>query len=246
MDNIEEILKFPFRDHDSWSQFLIACAIMLGAFIIPILPTVILMGYTVKIMRQIILEKRSPSMPAWQGSDWSEMLMDGLRLYGAQLVLMSPLLLLMGCSMIFFLGGSFGFSALNDERLRSFLPVAGILFFIGIVLIVIFSFLSLPLSIVIPAATGHVAAKRSFSAAFEFREWWQIFRAAMGQFLIAYVLMLVASFIFAFVIQIAMITIVLICIVPFLMIPYSVYLMLVSIALYAQAYAKGQEILQIT
>ena len=67
----------------------------------------------------------------------------------------------------------------------------------------------------------------------------------MGQFLIAYVMLLVASFILALVIQIAMITIVLICIVPFLMIPYTVYLMLVSNALYAQAYAKGQESLQI-
>jgi hypothetical protein len=35
-----------------------------------------------------------------------------------------------------------------------------------------------------------------------------------------------------------------ICIVPLLMIPYSVYLLLVSNALYAQAYAKGQEALQ--
>ena len=241
MNNIETLLQFPFRDKDSWTQFLIACAVMLAAFIVPVVPTVLLMGYTVKIMRQIILEKKSPSMPAWQGSDWTEMFMDGLRLYGAQLVLMSPLFLLMGCSVIFILGGSFGFSALNDERLRSFLPAAGILFFIGILCIIIFSLLSLPISILISAATGHVAAKRSFNAAFEFREWWQIFRAAMGQFLIAYVMLLVASFILAFVIQIAMITIVLICIVPFLMIPYTVYLMLVSNALYAQAYAKGQE-----
>jgi hypothetical protein len=245
MNNIETLLQFPFRDKGAWTQFLIACAVMLAAFIIPVVPTVLLMGYTVKIMRQIILEKKSPSMPAWQSGDWSEMLIDGLRLYGAQLVLMSPLLLLMGCGAIFILGGSFGFSALNDERLRSFLPAAGILFFIGIFCILIFSLLSLPFSIFIAAATGHVAAKRSFSAAFEFREWWLIFRAAIGQFLISYVVVLAASFIFALVIQIAMITILLICIVPFLMIPYTVYLMLVSNALYAQAYAKGQESLHI-
>ena len=244
MNNIEDILQFPFHDRDSWSQFLIACAIMLTAFIIPILPTILMLGYAVKIMRQIILEKRSPSMPAWQGSDWAEMLMDGLRLYGAQIVLMLPLFLLIGCGVASLLGGTVGISALADRGSQSFGPVAGLLLFIGIFFTIISSLLSLPYSIVLSAAQGHVAAKRSFAAAFEFREWWQIFRAAIGHFLIAYAVMLIASFILAFAIQIAMITIVLICIIPLFMIPYSVYLMLVSSALYAQAYAKGQEALQ--
>ena len=244
MNNIEDILQFPFRDRDSWSQFLIACAVMLAAFIIPILPTILMLGYAVKIMRQIILEKKSPSMPAWQGSDWSEVFMDGLRLYGAQLVLMLPLFLLIGCGITSLLGGTLGISALADQGARNLGPVAGLLLFLGIFFTIIASLLSLPYSIVLSAALGHVAAKRSFAAAFEFKEWWQIFRAAIGQFLIAYAVVLISSFILAFAIQIAMITIVLICIIPLLMIPYSVYLMLVSNALYAQAYAKGQEALQ--
>jgi hypothetical protein len=41
-----------------------------------------------------------------------------------------------------------------------------------------------------------------------------------------------------------MFTIVLICIIPFLMIPYSAYLMLVTNTVYAQAYASGQEGIQ--
>ena len=244
MNDIEDFLKFPFRDREAWSQFLIACAIMLAAFIIPILPTILMLGYTVKIMRQIILEKGSPSMPAWQGSDWSEMFIDGLRLYGAQLVLMLPFFLLIGCGITSILGGTLGISALADQGVRNLGPVAGLLIFVGIFFTILASLLSLPYSIVLSAAQGHVAAKRSFAAAFEFKEWWQIFRAAIGPFVIAYAVMLIASFILAFAIQIAMITIVLICIIPLLMIPYSVYLMLVSNALYAQAYAKGQEALQ--
>ena len=244
MNNMEDILQFPFRDRDAWSQFLIACAVMPAAFVVPILPTILLMGYTVKIMRQIILEKRPPSMPAWQGSDWGEMLMDGLRLYGAQIILMLPLFLLIGCSVTFLLGGTIGISALADQGSRTFGPLAGLLLFIGIFFAVVSSLLSLPYTVVLSAAQAHVAARRSFNAAFEFKEWWQIFRAAIGQFLLAYVVVLIASFLLAFVVQIAMITIVLICIVPFLMIPYSVYLMLVSNALYAQAYARGQESLQ--
>ena len=244
MNNIQDTLLFPFRDRDSWNQFLIASAIMLAAFVIPLLPAILLMGYTLRIMRQIILEKKSPSMPAWQDSDWGEMFMDGLKLYGAQFVLMLPLFLLLGCGITFIISGSIGFASLAEESTRAFAPIAGVLFSIGIGFTIVFSLLSLPYSIVTAAAHGHVAAKNSFSAAFEFKEWWQIFRAAVGPFLIAYAVMMVSSFILAMVMQIAMITIVLMCIVPFLMIPYSVYLMLVSNALYAQAYAKGQETLQ--
>lgn len=245
MNNIQDTLLFPFRDRDSWNQFLIASAIMLAAFIIPLLPAILLMGYTLRIMRQIILEKKAPSMLPWQGSDWGEMFMDGLRLYGAQFVLMLPLFLLLGCGITFIVTGSIGFASLAEESTRSFAPIAGVLFFMGIGLTVVFSLLSLPYTIVTAAAHGHVAAKDSFRAAFEFSEWWKIFRAAVGPFLIAYVVMMIASFIMAMVMQIAMITIVLMCIVPFLMVPYSVYLMLVSNVLYAQAYAKGQEALQL-
>jgi hypothetical protein len=42
MNNFEDILQYPFPERDSWSQFLIACAVMLAAFIIPILPTILM------------------------------------------------------------------------------------------------------------------------------------------------------------------------------------------------------------
>lgn len=244
MNNIQDTLLFPFRDRNAWTQFLIACAIMLAAFIIPLLPSILLIGYTVKIMRAVILEKRSPSMPQWQGSDWGEMFMDGLRLYGAQFVLMLPLFLLLGCGMVSLIGGSAGLSALASDDVQFLAPFGGLLLFLGIALTLLFSLLSLPYSIITSAATGHVVAKNSFQAAFEFREWWQVFRAAVGPFLIAYAIIMAISFVLVMVMQIAMITIVLMCIVPFLMIPYSVYLILLTSTLYAQAYAKGQEALQ--
>jgi hypothetical protein len=172
------------------------------------------------------------------------MFTDGIKLYGAQFVLMMPLFLLLGCGILFLLTGSIGFSALLDEGTKWFTPIAGMLLFVGMGSTMLFTLLSLPYGIVLSAAQGHVAAKRSFRAAFEFKEWWQVFRAVPGQFMLAYVVMFVASFIFTFVMQIAMITIILMCILPFLMIPYLVYSILVSNALYAQAYAKGLEKIQ--
>lgn len=246
MINLQDTLLFPFRDQEAWSRFLIACAVMLAAFLIPILPVLLLTGYTMRIMRQIIVERKTPSMPAWQGSDWSEMLLDGLRLYGAQLVLMLPLVLVLACGIVSLFSGSVSFSALADEGTRALAPIGGLLFLVGMGSIMIFALLSIPYGIVTAAAQAHVASRRSFMAAFEFQQWWPVFRSGLGQFVIAYVMILIASFIFSFILQIAMVTIVLICIVPILMIPYSAYLMIVTNTLYAQAYAAGREVLQIT
>lgn len=244
MNNMQEMLLFPVRDAESRKQFLIACAISLAGFIIPILPMLLLMGYSAKIMRQIVEEKKSPSMPAWQGNDWSEMLMDGLRIYGAQIVLMLPLFLLMGCGMVFMMGGSIGFAALADDNSSSLAPLGALAMMAGFVFFMLFTVLLLPYGIVVSAALPHVAIKRSFASAFEFNQWFPIFRKALGQFIIGYAVIMLASFVFAIVIQIAMMTIILMCIVPFIMIPYIAYQMLVMNAVFAQAYAIGQDGLQ--
>jgi hypothetical protein len=244
MNNLQETLLFPFRDRESRTQFLIACAVMLAGFFIPLLPTILLMGYSLKIMRQIIVDKLPPSMPSWQGSDWSEMFMDGLRLYGAQLVLLLPVSIPTVLGILLTLAGSIGFSAMASEDLRQMIPVAALVMFIGVFLLMIISIIAIPYSIVMSAAHGHVAARRSFRAAFEFTAWWQVFRAAMGQFVIAYAMVMLASFLFTIIMQVAAFTIVLTCFIPLLFIPYMAYFVITLNVFYAQAYAKGLQALQ--
>lgn len=245
MNNIQETLLFPVHDSEARKQFLITCLIMLASFVIPILPMFVVMGYGVKIMRQIIDERKDPSMPNWQGIDWSETFLDGVKLYGVQLVYTLPLFLFLGAGIISMMVGSFSVAALSDESTRSFAPVGGIFFIIGIGLFMLFSLISLPYGIIISAVGPHVATKRSFAAGFEFKEWWQFFRKAIGQFLLAYAMTMVVSFVFIIIMQIAMITLVLMCIVPFIMIPYSAYLTLMTNTLYAQAYLAGRDALQV-
>jgi len=243
MNNIQETLLFPVRDADARKQFLFACLVALAGFIIPILPFLILIGYGAKIMRQIIEEKKSPSMPEWQGSNWSEMLMDGLRLYGAQLVLILPIFLFMGCGFISIFGGSTVMAISSDKNIDVLVPVGILLFFVGFGFILLFAVLSLPYGIIISTVGPHVTTKRSFAAAFQFKEWWQIFRKGLGQFILGYAIIMILSFVFTFVIQIALITIVLMCIVPLIMIPYTAYLSLITNALFAQAYVAGRDAL---
>lgn len=244
MNNWQEILLFPVKDTEARKQFLIACLVALAGFIIPLLPTLILMGYGVKVMRQVIEERKSPSMPEWRSDNISDMLMDGLRVFGVQMILMLPLLLLMGCGFIFTFTGSFGFAAAADEHFRGFAPIGGVFFFIGMGMIMLLTLLSFPYGIIISAAIPHTVAKNSFEAGFNFKEWFPIFRAGLGNFILSYVFVMVVSFVFMFVIQFAMLTIILMCIVPFLMIPYSAYLTLVTNTIYSQAYILGRDALQ--
>ena len=244
MVNWQETLLFPVRDAEARKQFLIACLVTLAGFIIPLVPAIILTGYGVKIMRQVIEERKKPAMPEWQGSDWSEMFTDGLRVFGVQIVLMSPLLAIMGCGFIFIFSGSLGISVFANEQNNSLAFISLIFLFIGIGLTMLFSLLSLPYGILISAALPHSVANNSFAAGFNFKEWFPIFRKGLGNFILGYVFIMVISFVFVFVIQFAMITLILMCIVPFLMIPYTTYITLIGNTIYSQAYVAGLDALQ--
>jgi hypothetical protein len=244
MNNIQEILLFPVRDVNARRQFLIACLVVLAGFFIPILPSLVLLGYSAKIMRQITEERQKPSMPAWQGSDVSEMLMDGLRLWGAQLVLMLPLFLLMGCGAVSILGGSIGISALADKSENLSMSIGVLLLMTGVFMVSLLGILALPYSFIVYASQPHVARRRSFEAVFQFREWFAILRQALGQYILGYVIVMAASFVFVLVMQIAMMTIILLCIIPLLMAPYMAYQILIMNTVFARAYAVGRERLE--
>ena len=243
MNNWQETLFFPVRDAEARKQFLIACLVVLAGFIIPLIPSILLIGYSVRIMRQIIDERKSPSMPEWQGSNWFEMLMDGLRVFGIQIVLTLPLLIIMGCGFLFMIGGSIGFPAFMNEHNSSLASVSLIFLFIGIGLTTLFAALSFPYGIIISAAIPHAVANNSFAAGFNFKEWLPIFRKGLGNFILAYIFLMIISFVFIFVIQFALITLILMCIVPFLMIPYSAYVAIVTNTIYSQAYVAGRDAL---
>lgn len=245
MNNWQETLLFPVQNAAARKQFLIACLVALAGFIIPLLPTLLLLGYSVRIMRQVLDERKSPSMPDWQESDWSAMLIDGLRVFGLQLILMLPLFILVGGGVLFIMTGSMGLSLFADERTNSFAPVAALFLFVGVGLMTLFAVLSLPYGILVSPAVPHAVARNSFSAGLNVREWFPIFRKGLGNFVLGYVFLMIVSFIFMLVLQFAMLTIILMCVIPFLMIPYAAYLSLISNTIYAQAYNLGRDALQL-
>jgi hypothetical protein len=239
VNNLQDTLLFPFQDAEARKQFLFACLVAFAGFIIPIIPMVVLTGYSAKIMRQIIEERKKPSMPDWQSSDWSDMFMDGLRIYGAQLVLMLPIIVIMGVAVFSMLGGSIAVAISQSDGAQAAAPFGIFLFMAGFAFIMLFTLLALPYGVIVSAVGPHVAVTRSFESAFQVRKWWDIFRKGLGQFVLAYVIMMLITWVFTFVLQFAMLTVVLFCIVPFIMIPYTAYAVLIRNSLNVQAYTAG-------
>ncbi|HSG43687.1 MAG TPA: DUF4013 domain-containing protein [Anaerolineales bacterium] len=239
MNNLQEILLFPVRDAEARKQFLFACLITLTGFIVPLIPMFILMGYIAKIMRQIIEERKKPSMPDWQTSDYSDMFMDGLRVHGAQLIYYLPFMFIIVVGILSMMSGTIAASVSINENGQSFAPVALPFIFIGMGIMMVLFVLLIPYSVIVSAVAPHVATTRSFTSAFQVTGWWAVFRKAAGQFILSYVIVMAVSWVLTFIMQFAMLTIILICIVPLIMIPYTAYITLVSNVLYAQAYSTG-------
>ena len=232
--DLNYLLTFPMKDAQARKQFLIGMLLYLAAFIVPIIPTLFVTGYMMRIIRQI-LNGEQPRMTDWD--EWGEMFTDGARLFGVSLVFMLPLFILF-CPLIG-LSIAFPFILENTSRNADWIVILFPLLVGGIFLILMP--LSIGISLFLPVAEVHVTDKGEFGAAFRVREWWEIFRANWGGFLLALAIAYGISFALSIIVQFAMFTIVLICLLPFVLPGIWMYMSLIMYATFAQAYKGGQE-----
>jgi hypothetical protein len=232
--NIEQILTFPFKETEARKNFLIGTLVYFASFIVPIVPLIFIMGYIARVTRQVF-NGEAPRLPAWD--NWESMFKDGLYLIGVRIVYTLPLIVIL---LPLFLGMMFLPLWLNSNPgSNNSLVLLPFLFF-GIAMIFIFP-LSLALGLIVPTAELHTIAHNDFAAGFRIREWWPIFRANWGGFAIAFLVSTVASFVLTFIVQIAMVTIVLICLLPFILTAITFYITLVMYTAFAQAYKDGKD-----
>ena len=232
--DLNQLFLFPVKDNEARRNFLITSLVYFASFIIPILPLILVMGYTARIMRQVV-NGEEPHMTTWD--DWEAMLKDGLYLFGVRVAYMLPIFLILFPLYLGMVMAPFWMEMGNNTN-EGLLFLPFLLFSIGMV--IIFP-LSLALGIILPAAEIHTAVNNDFAAGFRFREWWPIFRVNWSGFLLAYIIALVASMILSSLVGIAMITIVLFCIIPFIMPAISAYLSLIMYAAFAHAYKEGKD-----
>ena len=236
---LQTILLYPIKDAAARKNFLIAAALMFANFIIPILPMFLLMGYVARIMRQVIDEKHEPFMPEWD--DWNAFLTDGLRMWGFRMVVSLPLLgLMFGGMGFFFIFMIIGASTTHSDTVSPFLFAGPLVF---TMVMAVFMLLAIPLGVVSMVGSTHVVAKRSLSAGFDFKEWWPIFRNNLGTFIVYYLIAMAVSYVLVFATQILFLTIILICLVPFIFPALMAYMILIQDVLFAYAYAQGRDVL---
>jgi hypothetical protein len=231
--DIGHYLTYPFKDQEATKSFLVGSLLMLAGFIIPLLPFFVIYGYLSQIMEKTLNGEKA-SMPAWD--NWEKLFKDGLRLYGVRLVFTIPIMILFFGLMILYFGGLF-FVLAQDQPSTPLLT--GVILAFLCLICLLFPVGLLTSLLAYPAGT-HAVARQSFSAGFSFGEWWPVLRKNMGGFFLTIGLVYVISFLTNILLQLLYITIILACLLPFLMPALMFYMLLVTEPMAAQAYREGR------
>ncbi len=233
--DLNQLFTFPFKDAESRRYFLIGCLVSLTAFVIPILPYFVLYGYAIRIAKQI-MNNESPRMVAWD--DWEGMFKDGAKMFGIRMIYSLPIFILVIPLFMFMFVMPILASTLNSSELDTIFPIFMLIFF-GVMCMLIP--ISLPLTIIIPAAEMYVVDKDEFAAGFRIREWWMIFRANIGGFVAAYAITYLSSMVLGLAIQIVVATLIFACLLFFLVPAITPYTILIRYAVIAQVYKASKE-----
>jgi hypothetical protein len=245
-DELKALFAFPFQLPDWKNKFLIGSLLTLAGYAVPVVPFVFIYGYAAQIMRRIIIEQGEPFLPEWD--DWGKLFTDGLKITGASLIYMLPLVVvaLAGYGVflltvfvpLFVTGESSGSEPVSPLAVLPVVGAVGWIAFMGIAML-----FGLIISLFLPAAIGHVIATDQFAAAFRLGEVWAIFRANLTGFLVSYALLIGFWLVLGVVFQILYLTIIFCCLYPFVVAPLVMYTTIIWSVLFARAYRTGVETL---
>jgi hypothetical protein len=243
IDQIQYLFTFPFKAADWKRKFLIGFLLYMAGFIIPIIPWIFVSGYIARIIKMGV-NGDDFTLPEWD--DWGDLLTKGLQLMGVGLMAVLPFIILFGCGYLTMMSpaimGSFTSPGYRyqDEAAGIFTLVFMFGTFGGMCIMGLGMLFSMLVGLLMPAAMGHVIAEDQFSAVFRVTEWWSIFKANIGGYLIAYVLLLGTTMLMTIAFQLLYFTIVLCCLIPFIASLISVYIGVVMGAIFGQVYRVGE------
>ncbi|HSL43294.1 MAG TPA: DUF4013 domain-containing protein [Anaerolineales bacterium] len=240
--NLNDLFLFPIQTGEARKHFLIGCLIYLAGFFIPILPWLVVSGYSALLIRQVLNGEKLHLVP-WE--NWEALLKDGARMFGIRLVYSSPMLILMMPIFFLFFAGPFIAIFLENSEGSGGGFIYLISMFVGMAAFLIMMPLSLVIGLIVPAAEIHTISKDDFMAGFQVREWWPIFKKNWGGFLVALAIMYGIMMVMSMVMQVAFMTLVFICLLPIFLPVVSMYMGVVQYAAFAQAYKDGRDRLQL-
>jgi len=246
LDGVQTTLSYAFKSPRWQSKIAIGAALSFANHVIPILPGILLTGYSAKIMRNMIEEDAEPSLPEWD--DWGNLFILGFKVFAAAFVYMLPAIVFLIIGYIFMMFPAFlspflisSDSASNESLSLTFVVIEMIGLFAGMFLFGIGFLLYIPLGFILPPALAHVAAKDSFAAAFRIKEWWAILRANLGGFVAALVVVSGIYLVVILIVEVFYFTIILCVLMPIALSISIAYISVVAAAAVADAYRVGAQ-----
>jgi hypothetical protein len=237
MQSLKNVFRFPFQDRDWAVKLLIGSALAFASFIVPIIPGLPLMGYFARLIRAGARNDDPTRLPEWD--EWGELFVDGLRMFGVMLLGLLPGLLVMTFGFVMYFGSVFSLIA-SDGRMGRGDPGPG--FFLAMmtmfITIGLSTLLLMAAGLYLPPALAHVAVKRRFSAFFEVGAWWAVLRANLLGYLVILLIFGSLYFLVTIVTQVLYLTLIFCVLIPFVLLPLSMYMAVVLYRLIGQAYGE--------
>ena len=201
---------FMFEDPEWLRKLGIGTAVgLLGLVLLPILigvlPLIILLGYTVDVVRNVMNGVERP-LPEW--SDWGGFMSRGFKVLAAMFIWSLPAVLLV-------IPLAIGSALTNQGQGGEAIGISIVA--CGSCLLLLWG---LFVTLVTPAIYVRIAATDRFSSAFEFGKMWAFTRDNLGNVVIAQVLVVIVVGLIASVI--AMLGLVAVCIGVFITLPFAI------------------------
>jgi hypothetical protein len=240
--SIADTLAFPFRSDHATNRLLAGVGLLFLSIIIPVLPALVVYGYLIQIMRQVI-DGQPARLPEWK--DWGALFVDGLKAVLVGLVYLLPGMLAFMIGLGAYCGSSlllFGLSENTSATSGADGVFAALLVVSMVALFLSFSIgaiLSLLGALPIPAAEARLSESKSFGSAFALGRLYAVIKANPGGYIVAWLLLAGMWAFMTWGLMVAYYTLVLACLMPLLILPVSFYSLLVAAALFGEAYRDG-------
>jgi hypothetical protein len=240
-NGLQALFGFPFRKAGWLPKLGILGVLALLGLFIPLVPWIFAAGYLAVLLRSVVLEDGDPELPEW--SNWTQLFIHGLRVFGVSLFYCVPVMLVFGFGFAVYMGSVFSAIAIgNSTQGGAAAPL--ILLAMGVLMTSMScgTVLALGLGALYPAPLAHVVTEGSFAALFHVRDWWRIFRANFGGYLVVGVLFLGLMVTTQLLSQILFFILVAFLLLPVLMLVVSPYCGVIWILMIGQAYREGKEL----
>lgn len=243
LEGVKKAVLFPFGGRGWGVKWVIGSALGLANSILPFLPMIPLYGYVGQIAKRVILHDEDPELPEW--GDWGLFFSDGIKIFGAAMVFMLPggLAMFLGFLLMFGMNFAFLFDPQfynNPEAVMTGFMMASLFgTFAGILVMVVGMLLMAAAGLFMLPALGHLVARGEFGAAFRVGEWWPIFKANFGGFLMALLIMYGVNMVFMWAVYALYFTVVLCFLMPFALYLATFLMTAIQFSLISVAYRDG-------